>query len=139
MNNQDLIEFDKETQRLQDEVNQHLSKFKDLDLLFRNAKWVVQKYFEQQDEYEDINIFTQYLKEEVKIYVNSFWKPRKEKKLIRKKLIYIEEYYNELIYFWEFNTVKARIEEFENRTEEEKEIDKQRWYFWWIIWKIIWK
>ena len=139
MNNQELIEFDKETQRLKDEIAKHLSKFQDLDLLFENARWVIQKYFEEQDEYTDIDLFIEYLKEEVKIYVNSFWKPRKEKKIIRDRLIFIEETYNELIYFWEFNSVKARKEEFENRTEEEKEKDKQRGYFWWLVWKIIWK
>lgn len=139
MNNQELIEYDKETQRLKDEVNLHLSKFQDLDVLFENAQWVIQKYFEQQDEYKDINTFTQYLKNEVKIYVNSFWKPRKEKKSIRERLIYVEETYSELIYFWEFNSVQARKEEFENRTEPEKELDTQRWYFWWLVWKIIWR
>ncbi len=80
MNNQELIEFDKETQRLKDEIAQHLSKFQDLDLLFENARWVIKKYFDEQDEYKDIDLFIQYLKEEVKNYINSFWKSRKEKK-----------------------------------------------------------
>jgi len=38
MNSQELIEYDKETQRLKDEVNLHLSKFQDLDVLFENAQ-----------------------------------------------------------------------------------------------------
>jgi hypothetical protein len=38
MNSQELIEYNRETQRLKDEINHHLSKFQDLDLLFENAK-----------------------------------------------------------------------------------------------------
>lgn len=139
MNNQELIEFDKETQRLQNEVDEHLSKFQDLDKLFENTKWIIQRFFEEQDKYKDLDLFIQYLKEEVIFYVSSFKLTRKERKIMRERLDYIEETYNELIYFWELNPIKARFERLANQTKEEKEIDKQRWYFWWLIAKVIWK
>lgn len=114
----ELREIEEDISIMKKQITQHLSKFQDLDSLFENAKLIIKKYFEEQDEYKDINIFTQYLKEEIIFYVNSFKLKRKERKNINDKLDYIEEKYNELIYFWEFNPVKARLEALE---QEEKE------------------
>ena len=114
----ELREIEEDISIMKKQITQHLSKFQDLDSLFENAKLIIQKYFEEQDEYKDINIFTQYLKEEIIFYVNSFKLKRKERKNINDKLDYIEEKYNELIYFWEFNPVKARLDALE---QEEKE------------------
>lgn len=114
----ELREIEEDISIMKKQITEHLSKFQDLDSLFENAKLIIQKYFEEQDEYKDINIFTQYLKEEIIFYVNSFKLKRKERKNINDKLDCIEEKYNELIYFWEFNPVKARLEALE---QEEKE------------------
>lgn len=103
MKNQEWIDFDIETQRLREQLNQHLSKFENLELLFENTAWIVQKYFEEQKEYTDIVSFTKYLKDEVMFYAHSFWKPRNEKKLIRERLLFIEQTYHEILYFWEFD------------------------------------
>ncbi len=110
MKNQEWIEFDMETQRLREQLNKHLSKFENLELLFENTTWIVQKYFEEQKEYTDIDLFTQYLKDEVIFYAQSFWKPRNEKKLIRERLLFIEQTYHEILYFWEFDPLWKKIQ-----------------------------
>lgn len=99
-----------ETQRLREQLNKHLSKFENLELLFENTTWIVQKYFEEQKEYTDIDLFTQYLKDEVIFYAQSFWKPRNEKKLIRERLLFIEQTYHEILYFWEFDPLWKKIQ-----------------------------
>lgn len=110
MKNQEWIEFDIETQKLREQLNKHLSKFKNLELLFENTTQIIQKYFEEQKEYTDIDSFTQYLKDEVIFYAQSFWKPRNEKKLIRERLLFIEQTYHEILYFWEFDPLWEKIQ-----------------------------
>ncbi len=110
MKNQEWIEFDIETQKLREQLNKHLSKFKNLELLFEYTTQIIQKYFEEQKEYTDIDSFTQYLKDEVIFYAQSFWKPRNEKKLIRERLLFIEQTYHEILYFWEFDPLWEKIQ-----------------------------
>ncbi|MGE4444193.1 MAG: hypothetical protein AB7E37_04340 [Candidatus Altimarinota bacterium] len=110
MKNQEGIEFDIETQKLREQLNKHLSKFKNLELLFENTTQIIQKYFEEQKEYTDIDSFTQYLKDEVIFYAQSFGKPRNEKKLIRERLLFIEQTYHEILYFGEFDPLGEKIQ-----------------------------
>lgn len=135
-----LIKEDKNNLNLiWNRIDEHLSKFKDLDLLLENAKLVVQKYFEEQDEYLNIDEFKIFIKNWISIYLeylNYKWDRNWLKKLLE-KLWDFHEKYSEVIYFWEFNPVKAKIERLENQTKEEIELDKKRWFFWWLIWKII--
>lgn len=92
------------------ELNNFLSKFDNIDLLFQKAALVINKLFNNQAQYDNLDDFQTYLKEEILFFVKSFNLKRKDKKLIRERLIFIEESYHELLYFWEFDPVQTFID-----------------------------
>ncbi|MDD4151591.1 MAG: hypothetical protein PHR68_03175 [Candidatus Gracilibacteria bacterium] len=135
-----LIKEDKNNLNLiGNRIDEHLSKFKDLDLLLENAKLVVQKYFEEQDEYLNIDEFKIFIKNGISIYLEylNYKGDRNGLKKLLEKLGDFHEKYSEVIYFGEFNPVKAKIERLENQTKEEIELDKKRGFFGGLIGKII--
>lgn len=92
------------------ELNNFLSKFDNIDLLFQKAALVINKLFNNQAQYDNLDDFQTYLKEEILFFVKSFNLKRKDKKLIRERLFFIEESYHELLYFWEFDPVQTFID-----------------------------
>jgi len=111
------IEFAKE------QLSSHLLKFNDIELLFKKAKHIIQRYYKEQLEYKNIDTFKRFLEEEITFYIKSFSLSREEKKKIRSKLIEIEKKYSELIYFWDD----------ENNSKSDWIIWTVKWYFWKII------
>jgi hypothetical protein len=97
----DLWEFDQETQRLQNEIDAHLSKFDNVDDLLNIASDLVQEYFDLDLEHSTIHEYKIYLKWQIKIYTDSFSMSRSEKKLIREELLFIEESFSKLLHYWE--------------------------------------
>lgn len=97
----DLWEFDQETQRLQNEIDAHLSKFDNVDDLLNIASDLVQEYFDLDLEHSTIYEYKIYLKWQIKIYTDSFSMSRSEKKLIREELLFIEESFSKLLHYWE--------------------------------------
>ncbi|MBP8016584.1 hypothetical protein KAZ01_01115, partial [Candidatus Gracilibacteria bacterium] len=116
----DQLEFDEETQRLKDELNNHLLKFVDLDKLFIEASNEITYYFENQARFKKIDEFKDYLKHEIIFYVNSFNLDRSEKKKIRARLISIEENYDRVLYFGEHNPVETMREGLKQEEIEKK-------------------
>lgn len=101
-------EWDAETKRLQDEIEAFLKKFDDLDLLLERANSEVLYYFQRQTDFTNIEDFKAFLKTELEFYLYTFSLPRSEKRLIRGRIIDIEENYNKILYFGERNPIEER-------------------------------
>gem|GEM_PF-1236278 len=108
MSNQDLEVWDTETKRLQDEIDAFLQKFDDIDLLLQRANSEVLYYFQRQTDYTNVDDFKAFLKTELEFYLHTFSMLRAEKRLIRGRIINIEESYNKILYFGEHNPIEER-------------------------------
>ncbi len=128
MTTNELREWNLETDRLRNELNNHLLKFEDLDLLFNKSSNIINNYYKNQSEYKNLNDFIDFLRWEIEFYVKSFSLTREEKKKVRKRIIDIEKKYTDLIYYWDNNS--------------EDNLGKEtRWVIWkvtWYFWKILW-
>ena len=104
----ELQDWDAETTRLQDEIDVFLQKFNDIDLLLERANSEVLYYFKRQTDYTNVDDFKAFLKTELEFYLHTFSMPRSEKRLIRGRIIDIEENYNNILYFCERNPIEER-------------------------------
>ncbi|MDD5212902.1 MAG: hypothetical protein PHG82_00530 [Candidatus Gracilibacteria bacterium] len=98
-----------ESNSMKNKIKIHLSKFNNIDELFLITDDIIKDYFLLQSVYKNIEEFKLYLKGEIEFYLKSFSLSRKEKDMNR--LNYIDETYDKIIYFGEFNPVEARREE----------------------------
>ena len=105
----------------------HLSKFKDIDKLFLDSKEIIEEYYKYED-FDNIEEFKDYLKWLIKRYIDSFYFEWDFEDLlkIRKQIEFIDEKYDKLIYFWEFNPVVERKKLLEQE-KEEKISEKWEW------------
>lgn len=104
----ELQAWDAETKRLQDELDAFLKKFENIDLLLQRANSEVLYYFKRQADYTKVEDFKTFLKTELEFYLHTFSMPRSEKRLIRGRIIDIEENYNKILYFGERNPIEER-------------------------------
>lgn len=104
----ELQAWDAETKRLQDEIDVFLTKFENIDLLLQRANSEVLHYFQRQTNYTNLDDFKTFLKTELEFYLYTFSMPRSEKRLIRGRIIDIEESYNKILYFGERNPIEER-------------------------------
>lgn len=104
----ELQTWDAETKRLQDEIDEFFQKFDDIDLLLQHANSKVLYYFQRQTDYTNVDDFKTFLKKELEFYLHTFSMPRSEKRLIRGRIIDIEENYNKILYFSERNPIEER-------------------------------
>ena len=133
MNMQTQKEFDdfqkklaKSNFKFEQELRQHLWKFENLNILFNNAEKIIIKYFEEQNEFDNIDDFKNYLIEKIRFYVNSFWLSRNEKKSITEELLLISQTYDKIIYFWdEINPEEVRRSKLSEKVQWE--IGKKSW------------
>lgn len=131
---EDLSEMQESVEKSKNEIKQFLSRFDDLDSFFNDANKIVEYYFNNQLDYDNIDDFKKYLKEQIKFYINSFSLAFEEKIEQSSKLQEIEYSYDKLIYFWIHNPIENI------RNNENKELSKEsEWTIWGIksfIWNI---
>ena len=86
-------------------INNHLSKFDDVDDFLNEAKNVVQFYFEKQDEFNTLEDFKVHLAEKIHFYVHWFSLSNEERKKLKGEIGLINKNYDELLYLGEFSSV----------------------------------
>lgn len=104
-------------------IERHLRRFDDIENFLSVADLAVQMYFWKQDKFSDITEFKAYLALLLREYraclALSDYKALREKEA---RMAEIEETYDELVYFWEYNPEKSRKE----RIETWMTIEEQR-------------
>ncbi len=117
-----------------EKINKHLSKFNNIDKLFSNADEIIKMYFEEQNDFKELEFFKDYLKNLINKYISYYnfnWSFNEKNKL-SKEIDFIDETYDKLIYFWEYNPVEARRQRVKN-----KKINWEKWKIRWYFWKIL--
>lgn len=108
----DIEQIDRQTK-------QWLTKFFDIDWFFNKAQFVVQRYFQEQDDFENLKDFEKYLKNGLKMYVRSFYLEWKEKRKTKNSVLDFSYKYPNLIYFLDdSNPIQERKENVSQRTWE---------------------
>lgn len=77
-------------------------------MLLKHANSEVLYYFQRQTDYTNLDDFKAFLKTEIEFYLHTFSMLRAEKRLIRGRIINIEESYNKILYFGEHNPIEER-------------------------------
>jgi len=95
-------------------IKNHLSKFGDIEYFLNQAEGEVQLYFEMQNKFKTIEPFKAHLTERIQFYIHWFSLPSKERKQMKAEIRLIEEAYDKLLYFSEYNTVEASRKEKDN-------------------------
>lgn len=126
-----------ESNSMKSKIKIHLSKFNNIDELFLLNENIIKDYFESQSIYKTLDEFKVYLKWEIEFYVKSFSLSRKEKDMNR--LNYLDETYDKIIYFWEYNPVEAVRKEREAEKTRLPSLSetlhpKTQWLVWWVTW-----
>jgi hypothetical protein len=103
----ELKEMLHDSEKMNEQIKTHLSKFNDLNLFLKKAEKEVKTYFDNQDKFKTIENFKEYLKKTIGFYVHSFSLSREEKIILEDELNLINETYDKLIYFSEYNPVEA--------------------------------
>ncbi len=124
--------FDQEISIWDKNIKKRLEKLES-ESFYKETKHIIIKYFNQQSRFNNINDFEKYLKKIFQDYTAYFrLTDYEEQKKQIKNIDFIDETYDQLIYYWEYNPVEAR----KQRIKEEKvswEKSKIRWYFWKIL------
>jgi hypothetical protein len=97
----DILESSKE------KIKNHLSKFDDIEYFLNQAESEVQLYFEMQNKFKTIESFKTHLTVRIQFYISWFSLPSKERKQMKAEIRLIEEAYDKLLYFSEYNTLEA--------------------------------
>lgn len=104
-------------------IERHTRRFDDINAFLLRADMVVQFYYWKQDKFSSLEWFKDYLQkllEEYRVYFSL--SDYKSMRAMEPRIAEIEEEYDELIYFWEYNPAKSRKE----RIETGMSIDEQR-------------
>ncbi|EKD44508.1 MAG: hypothetical protein ACD_71C00114G0006 [uncultured bacterium (gcode 4)] len=116
-------QFEIDKQRSSERLDAIIARYSDLEKFITDADMTVRYYFSKQKEYSEYSDFQEYMKWLVKecadyYTMNDYTTMRK----MEWRITEIEEAYDEVIYFWVFNPIKARKE----RIETGMSIDEQR-------------
>lgn len=121
-----IEEMDIESKKTKKQIEQHLSKFEDIDKLFVEANSIIEEYYKSED-FNNIDEFKKYLKWLIKKYVDYFnfeW-DFQEKLKLESELNFTDKY-DKIIYFWQFNPIEERRKLLEQK-EEDKVSDESEW------------
>lgn len=125
-NKEELEQLNAETDK---DIKEHLKKFNDIEKLFQDTYKELEEYFSAQSEYKTLIDFKKFLKQQLEFYVKSFSLSFDESMKIAGKITDITEAYDKIIFYWEYNPVKARRDRLK---QEEQELHPEtKWITWW--------
>jgi len=126
-------EFDQETDTWKIKMEKRIKKLS-FEWFFDKIDYIIEEYYNDQNEYSNIEDFKSFLNTKIKEYIyfyNFDWSYEDVIKL-KEMLWNFEEKYHKIIYFWEEDTVEKI-----KQRKKENEISWQKWKIRWYFWKIL--
>jgi len=126
-------EFDQETDTWKIKMEKRIKKLS-FEWFFDKIDYIIEEYYNDQNEYSNIEDFKSFLNTKIKEYIDFYnfdWSYEDVIKL-KEMLWNFEEKYHKIIYFWEEDTVEKI-----KQRKKENEISWQKWKIRWYFWKIL--